>query len=74
MPDTDIELAQPPLPKTKLEHPFADSSEPESFYRDTASSTGMSRYLCSLCISLRPDHLCHHRGAERCTYQRIIEE
>ncbi|KAI4197328.1 MAG: hypothetical protein LQ350_005997 [Teloschistes chrysophthalmus] len=33
MPDDDIELGQSP-PDKKLDHPFLDSSEPESFYRE----------------------------------------
>ncbi|KAL8733818.1 MAG: hypothetical protein Q9181_003419 [Wetmoreana brouardii] len=37
MPDTDIELAQSSADK-KLDHPFVESSEPESFYRGATDS------------------------------------
>ncbi|KAL8636143.1 MAG: hypothetical protein Q9228_006430 [Teloschistes exilis] len=47
MPDDDIELGQSP-PDKKSDHPFLDSSEPESFYRearDAVHAKGMEMIL-----------------------------
>ncbi|KAL8733742.1 MAG: hypothetical protein Q9166_001936 [cf. Caloplaca sp. 2 TL-2023] len=51
MPDTEIELAQS-SPKSKMDHPFVQSSEPESYYRDINASKGMKYHYAE---SLRPD-------------------